>query len=206
MNTETFDERIAREKMERKAWNDKLLLVAKCLKMEVMESDNEFSANVTCGKAGETSIHLQTGAYHCKDKIHVSGKYPGEYQKVYKDNKEVPFPSINVGRDKSPEVIASDIMRRFMPSYLERLELVKERNKVNQEYKDKTKTALERLNGGFVCNEDLNRNKLYLGRGYNYSGTASVYGDDVHLDLRSLSVETAVKILEIVNKLEAKSK
>lgn len=71
-------------------------------------------------------IHVATGGYYHKDKVHFSMSFPdhvvdesgatrGTSQRSF-DHKTPHFDGINVSGAKSPEQIAKDVQRRFLPT------------------------------------------------------------------------------------------
>lgn len=117
---ETFEERRERERKEEKERVEAALkifrAVARLLGMQFKEhGEREYSATAYMFKDKDgAKIFLQSGDYHNKEKVRVSASYPrlvGGGESVYKNMPD----SIQISIKKTPQQIAHDIERRFLP-------------------------------------------------------------------------------------------
>ena len=153
---------------------------------------------------GELSLWFSS-AKSSKWMIKIGASYPrdakGQYVDPYNYG-EKRDDRINVSSSKTPEQISADINRRLMPVYLARLAKVNERIAEANAYADKTKSnlnALADIRGTKADKYEDERNTLSLTFGHSDGyGDARVQGDSVTFELRSVSIETAKKIMQAV--------
>lgn len=116
MPEETFEERMAREKRERKergeANHDFARSIAKVLKFEEVKRRGDDDDMRWNPYFEFTDGNVQISFSGMKGKFHVGSTLIG-YD--YSKHGRISTPSINVSRSKSPEVIARDIERRLLP-------------------------------------------------------------------------------------------
>lgn len=218
--TETWDDRIKREREEReqkiKACYAKALLIAKALNYECepMQDLKEDTYSFRCSlKSGDASIYLTTGFYgQAWDKLHVSGDYPrgvkGEYVHVY--GVYTNDSPINVSMNKTPERIASDIQKRFIPSYVERLKLVLERINEDKKYNDTTNWLLASLKALLskepLTDHEKDRKSFSEYLGENCSGLrveGKVSRKIADITISNLNKEQAHKLIELLKSFKA---
>ena len=120
--------------MEKQAFISKIQKVADILgyKMTVPEESYNNQAEL---KKNDIWIHVRNGDYQSRNKIAISGSYPRDCHNQL-STYNMKHPSIGCSQDKTPEQIARDIQKRFMPDYIEDLGKVIERNNRIQEQTD----------------------------------------------------------------------
>jgi hypothetical protein len=148
---------------------------------------------------GDMSLYVSTSGYE-KWKIRISGDYPrnwkNEYIRPY-DYNEKASDSINVSHEKTADQIAKDIERRLMPEYKIRLAKVQKLNKSSNDYQNNSIKLLEELKG-FPADKYETENRkfsLHMETGF---CSIDVHGNEVSLDIHSVSGETAKKIIAIL--------
>jgi len=158
------------------------------------------------------AIHVNTARQ--RGKLHIFGSWPmrGQEHMSPRSWGAVPYnedgdPSINVSVARGPEAIAREISRRFLPAYrdLYAKRLAKQREQ--HECHNRTHANAARLASalGVPCppQDDSKATEYTLRisaldtRGF--YGHARVFSDTVDLDLRSISTDTALRILEVLN-------
>jgi hypothetical protein len=151
-------------------------------------------------------IHFKNGGYHLEGKWHISSRYPRDVKGDSQARNEEGI-EINIAETKTPEQIARDIQKRFMPSYEENLTLVMERIKRSNEYHLKAKATIDKLSEYFLnslgkepqkANQDPWAKTLYVydelpGLG----STIEVSGDEVTFKV-SVKLEKAIEIFEML--------
>lgn len=210
---ETWEQKQEREQVENKKKhmeNSRLLVrVAKELKFDVVLREEEA---VTFWRPessieivnGNQHIFLRIGGYKNEGRIHVSPAYPrtakGEYVDPY-EYKEKHFDGITISIDKTVEQIAKAITTRFMPTYQRLLAKAMERINSSNDYAQKSVSNLVYIVGHDVDERATQENKetlnLFDGDGW---GVVKVHGDSASLDLHSLPIETARKIVMLLEK------
>jgi hypothetical protein len=203
-SVETYEERRDRERreeIERKEKTTTLILgVLKILKFTPVEKEkDDLSYHVYLdGENGQESIHLYSGGYQMKERIRISGNFPrterGESVELYRYGEK--RHEITVSITKTPEQIARDIQRRFLPRYRELLGGVVERvNKTNQY----ARTCAQNLLA--IKGEPLTETEARE-RAWRFSG--SVFGEvwvgneSARIEIHSLPIEVARKIMTMV--------
>lgn len=185
--------------MEKETFIEKLSKVAKILGYRFSINDNFAEL-----KQEDISIWIENGAYSSRDKIHIWGSYPVDYHGDYSSYgiREI---SINCSPNKTPEQIARDIQRRFLPIYLENLQKTLEHNKTIQENADKKYHAVKILAGLLGKAPAKDHKNHYTINGYNTIDCLrdleiSHDGSEIGMELK-LSLNKAVRILRVL-KLE----
>lgn len=208
---ETFDKRREREKEEEREYKAKAETVI-CEVSKVLgfmpenkgdESWNHVSMNA---RKGEESLHFTSGGYLLKDRIKISGNFPrtgkGEYVDPYGYGEK--RHEIMVSITKTPEQIAKDIGRRFLPRYRELLKRVIERITKSNEYDRTCVRNLDQIKGKKLTDEEKEKRRLWL------SGPIAcevhVNDEDATIELRSVPIETARKIIELIERVEGKAR
>lgn len=202
--TKTFDEKIDDEKVKAAQLKLKARAVLKALGLKPGKDTDELSFQVReTGGAGNKSVNIFTSKYE-KWRFNISGYYPraknGEYIRPNDYNESLP--SITVSSDKSVEQIVKDIKSRFMPSYEALLEKALAKIKSADDYEDLTLASMKAIKGKSLSEDETQRKVLYL-QGYDHISSIPVSGDSVKLELYSVPLETAKKILAILKKKEA---
>jgi hypothetical protein len=133
--------------------------------------------------------------------LHIYGEYPrdkrGQDCVPYSANR----PSVNVSLSRSPEAIAKDIQRRFLPDYVALLETVRSRVEATNKHYDIVKANVELLAKAAKA-----KNYKPDAEGFSFYDDAKGYGDiqvsanTATLKLLSVPIETARKILELLTK------
>jgi hypothetical protein len=161
--------------------------------------------------AGPDGMAIYINTDNRQGKLHIHGEWPMDGTKymsprswcvvVYDENQDV---GINVGADRSPEVIAREITRRFLPAYLALYKKCMERKAEHDAYRNRAyKTACELATVAglsFPQGGDDTQYSLHIGnvttRGW--YGSARCNADSVDLTLLSLSPEIAAQVLQLV--------
>jgi hypothetical protein len=184
---------------------EKVRQVGAVLNMELEDKGDQWSRNYAVLKNGTKEISFSNGDYQLKDKFHISGNYPRNYKReymVYSYSEK--SPSINVSEKKSPEQIAKDIQRRFLPAYEELLKTVLERVESSNGAHDNRCKALQKL-GEVVGVEPGKDSQGEPGLWVHDTipGLKSVearYDGDIHIELE-LDVEKAVNVIAYLKAL-----
>ena len=200
---ETFEEKYAREKKEEKEFYDQtralISHVCKILKFVPIKREDDSSHHVYMDAVHESeSLHFVSGSYETKGRIRISGNFPrtekGEYIDPY-DYREKRH-EITVSIDKSPEQIAGDIERRFLPRYRDLLARVIERVNKTNELMRACANNIELLKGTPATDEEKKNHAFSISG--DIWGQVSVSENDARIELHSIPIEKAKRILEIL--------
>lgn len=133
-----------------------------------------------------------------KKRLEISGRYPGDFLRSTFPYNESP-PSISLSMAKSNEQIANDIKRRLLPAYEELLTRCRAVKARWDDYATKRAANEQRLiDAGAVRyshTEKLDLPSAHFGDIY---GDALVSDSTVQLNLRSLPIDLAEKILNFI--------
>jgi len=200
---ETYEERVARERREEEERNEKtrtlILAVCKILKFTPVEKkDDSWHYVYMDAKKGEESIHFSSGGYQMKDRIRISGSFPrtekGESVDPYRYGEK--RHEITVSLAKTPQQIARDIERRFLPRYRELFGGVVERVNKSNQYARTCAKNLEAIKGKPLTEYEMKE------RTWRFSGSVLgevwVDNESARVELHSVPIETAKKIMAIV--------
>ncbi len=129
-------------------------------------------------------------------RVEVSGKYPMHNSNIlpYRDRPD----GISVSVTRDPAKVAADIIRRFLPVYLEKYEEGLRQKAASVEYDAQIKQLAERL-GSKDGSRQFTPPNLPDGI---YGSVRVDAPNSVKLELYSLPAATAEKILEILRNLE----
>ena len=208
------------------------MAAAKVLKMTASAPDPEskYDARVNMSNAAGEDIHVYFSAGYGDKRIKVSGNYPrnadGSYPgTVYATTEErgshdkpgtgipgldigqygeIAHPTITISPDKTPEIIARDIERRFLPAYREYLRRVQARVNDHNEYEAKTAAALAALKGAALTEYEAKERKFNMDgrkvKGQDYTPHANIQAsrEDITLEIRNLSIDQAARILAVI--------
>ena len=227
---ESYEARMAREKEEERARNEKtkslIGRISEILGFTLEKEKNDDWSYVSINATkGEESIHFASGSYHMKDRIRVSGDFP----KTEKGERVDPYRygekrhEITVSALKSAEQIAKEILDKFgsfkgmanqpLEKFLQfkglgdvkiiRIAAAFEiaRRIVNQsnDYAGKCAENLQLIKGGAPTEEELKDSALRVEEGPIY-GEIRVRAEEATVELRSVPVETAEKIMRLIEK------
>lgn len=154
---------------------------------------NENAATLS-GPAG-AEVFIWTNAYpHCHQRAEIVGQYPEHKPYDVKRHK------ITVSLDKTAEQIARDITRRLLPDYLPDLARALEAQASHEAYVRRvadnaaTLTASPVVEGGPTHRSTETRQdyRLTVPAGW---GTLQVMGDTATIELHSLPVDVAARVL-----------
>ncbi len=120
--------------MEKQEFITKIQKVADILGYVMNIPEESYQNQATLTQDNKT-ICVRNGDYGREDKIRISGSYPKDCHNQH-NNYNLKNLSIGCAQDKTPEHIARDIQKRFMPDYLADLAIVIERNKDTQQRAD----------------------------------------------------------------------
>jgi hypothetical protein len=180
----------------------------------VTESDNEYLGYRFKLEDG-TGHRVTLESSRTKGTWHVSGHWPqrtanGSYY-VPSDVREE-SPSINVSTAKSHEQIARDISRRFLPEYVRIYALLTAKATEQNDYETRRAANWQRIAGsGYVKTWDAShlkeQGKIYIDGADDKTNFDAGYGDvnmesadSVKIELRSLPIDTALRVLEVLKK------
>lgn len=187
--------------------------VAKILKLNVTKHEPE--AHPFRAVLWSNTLFMEASAYG-KWRINVHGQYPhyarnGGHVTVYApvtkkrwdgteyaSTDELHDASISISSDKTPEQIAQDIQRRFMPAYEKRLALVLERIKENDEYYQSGCETLSAVLGRKVTADEAKNRAYQFYETDGCSGNIKVSRGGVEINVDYLSIEAAKKIWAII--------
>lgn len=147
-------------------------------------------------------ITLSAGVYGHKGRLLVSGAYPVHNGTSYPSRRVQGDPQgkVTVADTKSPEDIAKDIERRFLPGYLQSLALAAEELAGDVAYEDSKATLtaeLASVAGKAPYQNGSHGFSMYRDHGGYVRG--QVNGpDSVDLEIRSLPAESARAILRLL--------
>jgi hypothetical protein len=209
----------------------KIVAAAAVLKFtaEAPDPDCKYDCRVHIRNAAGEEIYLYTIAYD-KWRVKVSGNYPrnadGSWPgAVYATNEErgthdvpgtgipgldiaqygeISSPSITISPDKTPEVIARDIERRFLPAYREYLRRLMVVINAHNDYEMITAASLETLKGAALTEYEIKDRKFNMDgrkvKGQDYTPCANVRAsrEDITLEIRSLTIDQARRILAVI--------
>lgn len=219
--TNEYEDRQKKEHENAVAVETKVLKAIGILGLKKESQDTERLAHYWDFRIWTDKIWISFSASYGDKRIHVSGIYPRDcnnsYIDVYIYDKEaranekflkfydygkVQSPSITISKDKTPEQIANDITKRFMPAYNRYLELVNKKININNDYESKTRKTLELLAGRPLTEYEKKEHKLSIdGKKFQeYEARADVNAsrEDVTLEIHNLTPEIALKIINII--------
>jgi len=184
--------------MDKVGFNEKMSAVARILKMEWrpdLEARGNFGQLLG---AEQIQLHVNNLEYKTPNKINFRGIYPRDAKRQLwtgeKENIE-----IGVSVDKSPEHIARDLQRRFLPKYIEHLRVMTEKiNKIN-EYNSKKEATLGQVADRFGYEiRDNNQEGICFPHGLGIYSIKAYTDMQVELSQIYCSSEAAIKIIEIL--------
>jgi hypothetical protein len=162
------------------------------------------------------AIELAFGTYSVqRGKVHISGYWPQRGPAPHSASYVVPHdvressPSINVSLDRGYEVIARQIVTRFLPEYTRIWELIKAKIAQQDAYQNQMAENWKRIaESGLVVragrHQDEYRADVRIGVGADrkagdlsggYGDVRMSSSDSVQIELRSLPIETALRVL-----------
>ena len=159
--------------------------------------------------AGPDGMEIWINAGRERGKLHIFGHWPMDGNKhmsprswgavAYNESQDI---SIHVGADRPPEVIAREITRRFLPRYRELYSKCIERKAQNDSAKNAAYDRVRALakQAGEPCphaDQDRSEYSFHLGRieSEGWYGDVRVGSSYVYIDLRSLPLEKAMRVL-----------
>jgi hypothetical protein len=167
------------------------------------------------GENGARIYVALSGSYDNPDRVEISGylnigrnrQYVNVYEKSASGGWDrASVPSISVALKRGPEAITKEIQRRFLPEYLRIFALALAQLQKDNERDTRVLDNLKRL--GKIVNahvkEDRDNGHGYIEEqrtsvsiGYiNVYGTITVSSDTATLELRSLTIEQAERVLK----------
>ena len=132
--------------MNKEQFNEKMIAVAKILDLS-WKPRPEFHDNIgNLNGPEQVCTHVRNGVYSYREegKITFCSVYPRDAKGQYWAGEKERV-NIGVSEAKTPEQIAQDIQRRFLPKYLEHLATMRRKiNELNQ-YNAKKEAALKQV-------------------------------------------------------------
>jgi hypothetical protein len=139
-----------------------------------------------------------------------SGVYPrnvdGSYCDIpeYVNGSKVPAPSIAFSISKTPEAIAKDIQRRFLPEYIARLAKVRARIAEGNDYDTRTNATLAAILGRSPDDHERNKRAASVdlgklpGQEYETRLYAKASRESVDLELYNVNLDIVQAVIELV--------
>ncbi|MFZ2937616.1 MAG: hypothetical protein WA066_02805 [Candidatus Omnitrophota bacterium] len=186
--------------MEKQEFISKIQKVADILGYEMTVPEESF-INQAELKKDNIWIHIRNGVYQNEQKIKISGSYPRDCH-----NQDSSYglenPSIRCSQDKTPEQIARDIQKRFLPDYMEDLQKVIEQNKTIQEKADTKYHTIKALADFLGISPEKDHNNEYSLPIWNVlpglgSLKVSYDGTEINLNLE-LTLDQTLQVLAIL--------
>lgn len=221
---ESWEDRIKRERAEERtkaeAIRAKLATVAGLLGLVMTPTRDQDDARNPAAELLDPKAQDRAGLWLRCDtygatawkRCACSGVYPrnadGSYCDVseYVNGSKVPAPLIAFSITKTPEQIAKDIQKRFLPDYIARLEKVRARIASTNDYDTRTNNTLAAILGREpddherakrACSVDLG---TLPGEEYETRAYAKVSRESIDLELHNLNLKTALAVLALVRK------
>lgn len=139
-----------------------------------------------------------SGNQRATERVRVSGSYPeGSYRKV---GRMEGF-KISVKRDRGPDVIAREVVRRLLPGYvieLARVVGVIERHDAAKSSQARAVQMLSEATGWHTPTHA--QDSVYVGHAQDFYGSARVLhgGDSVSIEMSSVPFDLALKALKVL--------
>ena len=209
VETETWEERIARETAERKVKylkaQSEMRLICKYLGWEVIkektENDERYYSPSLKANTPDGMVWFHTGFYGSQyPKTSLSEALP--YRQDRSNYGMPERPSISFNLERPAETLAKDIKRRFVPMMQVYAAAVKDRDQADANYKDGTLETFKALFGRVPTEREQEGSEhesryhvdlTIFGDGY---GSADISKNSVTFELRSLTTEQAKKVIK----------
>lgn len=120
--------------MEKQEFQDKVQKVADILGYTMILPEEQFIKQATLIQ-DNIKINIRNGGYQQVNKIHISGSYPHDCHGGINYH-GLKNSAINCAATKTPEQIARDIQKRFLPDYMEDMKKIINTNENVQQYAD----------------------------------------------------------------------
>ena len=206
MNTETYEERRAREESERaQRENVFVLKIEKAFELcglevfhhEGREESGDYRTASMKGSSRAAYLGASINRYGHKGRICVGLWYANQITARDVWGWDAKHEEITISEEKDSEKIAADIKRRILPRLAASIEKADALIKSRRDYRHNTEENVRELGGDPKARYGYNETNNMV----NFSGgSATVSGDDVTLSLHSVDVATAKKIIEIVKR------
>lgn len=213
-NAETYEQRRDREHRENEVKRETIRGIIKGIAEALggcTVADKFGNDNRTITTPDGFSFHIGWSEYgrDAFTRLNISGEYHAE--KLYD---HIPYgairPSIGVSTAKSPATIAKDIERRFLPEYKALITAARERKAKSDDYANRSIANAGKLaessggvfsvvekseysNGPRTPTSNLHMNHKSVGY-----GNVSVSDESVKIDLSSIPLELASRIMEVM--------
>lgn len=191
--------------METQEFKDKVLAVGAILGMVVEfypDEDMRWYRWAILTKDAQ-KIRISNGTNGEEHKLHISGDFPRTIkgESVFYG---ISQSAINVSESKTPEQIARDLERRFLPVYLPELEKTVERVKETNIYYQKREANIEKLAKyfGVEFKEDNQEPQIYVYDKIKGLGSRiEAYGEDTVKFELELTPEMAIKVFDLLKEV-----
>jgi hypothetical protein len=203
---ESYEAKLQREREEEKERNEKIRNLIKCVSkilgftLEKEKDDDWRYVSVNAGK-GDESIHFSSNDYSLKERIRVLGNFPktgkNDYIDPYRWGEKRHEITVSIGR--RADQIAKDIERRFLPRYRELLKRAQEQVSKANVYQGACERNLEAIKGAPLSEEEKKRREYHLTG--DIFGSVKVTDTDANLELHSVPIEAAKKIVRLIANL-----
>jgi hypothetical protein len=195
MNTYEMQREI--EAKERQELIVRLEKIAEALGFEVKKPDEPPYYACVHAVKGNMELYLNSGSYCLNGKIEASISHVSRRNiTVYKENQRIGRPSICMSVSKSDDQIIKDIKRRLIADGEEYVKLYQKQIDADDAYKNQTLVNLATIKGKPLDDRERESKSIWI-----EGTTIKCYGDSVSMNLISIPVDQAVKIVRI---LEAK--
>jgi len=187
--------------MEKQEFIEKIQKVADILGYEMTVPEESFTNQAEL-KKDNIWIHIRNGGYQNQNKITISGSYPHDCHNQY-NAYGLKNPTISCSETKTPEQVAKDIQRRFLPGYMEDLQKTEEQNKITQGKADRRYQTIKIIADslGIVPKKEHNDeyNSLPIWNVLPGLGSLKVSYDGTTIDLKlELTLDQTLQVLAIL--------
>lgn len=144
-------------------------------------------------------LHAAADVYRLADRVRFSVEYPrAKTGQAY--DRDWPRPEATAALTKTTDQLAAEVRRRVLPEYEKGLELARKANAETEGYHAKRNAALATILGR-APTDDERRNGVSYFIGVDLGevhGKIQAGGEDVRLDLTSVPVELAARIVKMI--------
>ncbi len=211
---ETWEERIARERVEAKAAQKaarlKIRAVFKALGWREVKTDDGSAmddrawleaVNDTPEWSGLT-LHASAGGWRQAGKVKWAVEYPGPKAGARPYDRDWPKPDAMMSLDKNADVMAREVERRIFPDALKGLEMARKANAESDNYQSKRDATLQAVLGRDIEEDERRSGKSNL-RGLELPSLSYGYAQadghaEVSLELHGVPESVAVRIIALL--------
>jgi hypothetical protein len=207
-NNLTYDERRLLEKQQIQKDIDRLNEILIGMGFKVNSKHDDFFRAYAHGTNGNKEIYLTANDYKNKDKIKVSGLFPKDSKNnnYYYEVGKTKYASITISMQKSNSQIINEINKRFMPNYLEALNMVLDRIKQSEDHFNNSNNSIKVVSE--ILGLEIQKGYLNKVHYWNYKKANKIQsldvetlasGEELKVELRG-PTEEVLKILKEVKR------